>query len=280
MTYEELEVRIAAWAQTQPAVRAVIAGGSRARPDHPADRWSDLDVMIFTTERNSYAAESGWLGAFGELWLAYSEPTARGDAEWYAIYDGGLKLDAVLLQVEDATLELEALMLHYPYQGVFGRGVKVLYDRLGAARMMAAKPFTPPNPPTQAEFGQVVSGFLMAAATTAKFIMREDFWRAQNWFAQDLRPHLITMIGWRAYGKDVWYGARFIEQWADPRALAALPQIFPLYERESLQNALLAILDLFRWVSQETGPHFGYSYPAETHHKIAKLIEVIFREDG
>ncbi len=54
MTYEQLEARLAAWAQTQPAIRAVIVCGSRARGD--ADRWSDLDAIIFTSERERYAA--------------------------------------------------------------------------------------------------------------------------------------------------------------------------------------------------------------------------------
>ena len=46
---EQLEQRFAAWAQTQPDIRAAFVVGSRARTDHPADQWSDLDIMVVTT---------------------------------------------------------------------------------------------------------------------------------------------------------------------------------------------------------------------------------------
>ena len=40
MTYETLEARLAAWAQTQPNIRAVIVCGSRAR----GDQWTDPPI--------------------------------------------------------------------------------------------------------------------------------------------------------------------------------------------------------------------------------------------
>lgn len=276
MSYEELEARLAAWAQTQPAVRAVIVCGSRARGD--ADQWSDLDAILFTTDRQRYAADSSWLKSFGDLVLAYLEPTDPGDAEWYALYDGGLKLDAVLLQVEDASLDLEALLTLYPYQGVFARGIHVLFDRRGAPRRIPPKPIPLPAPPTAAEFESVVHGFLLAAATTAKFVARGDYWRAQHWFAADLRPHLLKLIQWHAHGRDTWYSGRFIDQWADERIVAALPQAFALYERESLSQALRSLLDLFRTRGDETAARFGFTYPAATHAKVAALVEAILAE--
>jgi hypothetical protein len=275
LTYEQLEMRLAAWAQTEPAVRAVLVVGSRARGD--ADRWSDMDVLLLTTERDRYATDSAWLGEFGDLWLAYAEPTDLGDPEWYAVYEGGLKLDVVMIQIDEPAHDLETLMQPLPYQGVFGRGVRVLFDRNGAARTLPPKPFVPDAPPSAAEFGQVVSGFLMASATTAKFIARGDFWRAQNWFAADLRTHLLTMLRWQALGQDTWYGGRFMEQWADPRALAALPVCFPAFERESLQTSLLGMLGLFRAVGGDTAVKFGFEYPADAHEKIAALVGAIFR---
>src|SRR5215217_5872669 len=104
-TYEQLEARLAAWAETQPTIRAVLSIGSRARGT--PDRWSDLDVLIFASNPEPYVVDSSWLGEFGDLWLAYREDTEAGDPEWYALYEGGLKLDAVLMrvEVEDATLE-------------------------------------------------------------------------------------------------------------------------------------------------------------------------------
>lgn len=275
-TYEQLEARLAAWAEAQPTIRAIISCGSRARGD--ADRWSDLDVLLFTSDGDRYAGDSGWLGSFGDLWLAYSEPTDLGDPEWYALYEGGLKLDVVMIVVDDPTLILEAIMQPLPYQGVFGRGVQVLFDRMGTARRIAPQPVTLEAVPTAAEFGNVVSGFLMASATVARFIARGDYWRAQHWFAHDLRPHLLTLMRWQAHGRDTWYSGRFMEQWADPRVLAALPQFFPGFERASLQQSLLAMLDLFRVIGRETAEEFGFAYPVEAHEKVEALVQGILRE--
>jgi len=46
---EQIEQRFTAWAQTQPDIRAAMVVGSRARTDHPADEWSDLDILVITT---------------------------------------------------------------------------------------------------------------------------------------------------------------------------------------------------------------------------------------
>lgn len=280
MTYEQLEARIAAWARTQPAVRAVIVVGSRARCR--ADRWSDLDVILFTTRRERYAADPDWLGEFGAVLVTYLEDTGGGDPEWYALYADGVKLDVVMLQVEDESLDLDALLKPYPYQGTFGRGIKVLYDRLGVPRTIPPKSTPPIAPPTAAAFTNIVSGFLMASATTAKFIARGDYWRAQRWFANDLRVHLLTLIEWHARStdpaRDTWYSGRFMEQWADPRVLAALPQTFPAYERDSLQQSLWATLDLCRLLGEEIAPQYGFDYPVEAHGQIEALVEAIFEE--
>ncbi|HVU09878.1 MAG TPA: aminoglycoside 6-adenylyltransferase [Phototrophicaceae bacterium] len=278
MTYEELAARVVTWAQTQPAIRAVINVGSRARAEYPADRWSDLDLIVFTTDRPHYAADPAWLHKFGTIWVTYQEATAPGDAEWYVVYEGGLKLDVILLQVDHPALALADLLPRYPYQEAFARGIKVLYDQQGSARTISAQPHTPDAPPSAAEFDHVISGFLMAAVTTAKFITRGDFYRAQRWFASDLHVHLLTMIRWHALGRDRWYGARFIEQWADPRVLAALPQTFALYERASLQTALLAILDLFWLIGMESAARFDLTYPTDTHDNIRAVIVSSFAE--
>src|SRR5215472_5461401 len=100
MTYEELAERIATWAATKLDIQAIVAVGSQARGD--ADRWSDLDVLVFTHDRSRYL-EPGWLGAFGDVWLTYRDEAAPNDPEWFAIYDGGVKLDMVLVQVEGSS---------------------------------------------------------------------------------------------------------------------------------------------------------------------------------
>lgn len=43
-----LEASIVVWAGGRADVRAVVVVGSRARSLHPADAWSDLDLILFS----------------------------------------------------------------------------------------------------------------------------------------------------------------------------------------------------------------------------------------
>lgn len=280
MTYDELEARIAAWAAAQPAIRAVIVIGSRARGN--ADQWSDLDLLILTTDPARYAADPGWTSAFGEVWLTYMEPTGLGDPEWYIVFAGGLKIDAVLLRVDDAALDLEALVEPFDDWDAFRRGANVIFDRSGAPRALPPKPPKSRALPTAAEYDNVVSGVLLAALTTAKFVARGDYWRAQRWFANDLHPHLLTLAEWQAQaaqpGRDTWYAGRFLDDWADARVIAALPQLFPQYDRASLSAALIALLDLTRWLGGDVAEKLGFRYPAQAHDRIAELMRTILAE--
>ncbi|MCI0396144.1 MAG: aminoglycoside 6-adenylyltransferase [Chloroflexi bacterium] len=55
--------------------------------------------------------------------------------------------------------------------------------------------------------------------------------------------------------------AAFLEQWADPRAVAALPDTFARYDAADLRRALLATLDLLDWLAAETATLWSYPYP-------------------
>jgi aminoglycoside 6-adenylyltransferase len=278
MTYEDLQERLAAWAATQPSIRAVIITGSRARGAQ--DRVSDLDAMILTTERDLYATDPGWLSALGTVRLWYVDVAAADDPEWYVLFEGGLKLDVALLAVDDNPLDVETLLVLYPYQDIFARGMKVIYDSQGEPRLIPPLPRSAPQPPSAEEFERVIRGFLLASTSTAKFLARGDLWRAQTWFSHNLRRYLLRMIEWHASadGRDTWYSGRYIERWADPRVVAALPQVFAQYQRDSLQNALLAIIPLFRTIAEESAARFGFRYPAETHDWIAAMVERLLDE--
>lgn len=282
ITYEMLEARIAAWAATQPDIRALLIIGSQVRG--AADRWSDLDTIILTTDADRYAADAGWLHTFGSVWLTALETTGGGHSECYALYEGGLKLDAVLIPVDDPTLDLDALLAIFPYQGVLSRGCRVLYDASGVLRTIEGKPFSPSAPPTREAFEARVQSFLMETTTGAKLIWRGDLWRAQRWLAQFLRPSLLTMIEWHAQSRDeshnldTWYAGRYMDEWADSRLMAALPQIFPDHDQKNMKRALLAMLDLFRWLGEETGARYGYAYPA-AHARVVELVYEIFAEE-
>lgn len=90
LSYADLEARIAAWADTHPDLLAGVVVGLRGRPDHPADEWSDLDLIIFSTAVDVFTQNGAWLESFGELWASWLSSTGTGYPEWFALYAGGL----------------------------------------------------------------------------------------------------------------------------------------------------------------------------------------------
>jgi hypothetical protein len=154
----------------------------------------------------------------------------------------------------------------------------VLYDSLGAPRFLPPTPVVANPSPSEAEFSKVVNAFLVEAVIIARFIQRGDLWRAQYWFEYDLRRRLLRVIEWQAQtqGRDVWFIGRFMEQWADERALAALPQSFALMERDSMQAAMQAMFDLMKLMGIEAAERLGYTYPTAEHDRARALIDSIF----
>jgi aminoglycoside 6-adenylyltransferase len=67
---------VATWGRQRPDVQAVLLVGSHARTELPADRWSDIDLVMVVDDPAPYAASHDWLGAFGQPLLTFLEPTA------------------------------------------------------------------------------------------------------------------------------------------------------------------------------------------------------------
>ena len=59
----QLLERLIAWARSRSDIRGVAVIGSRARAlDHPADQWSDVDILLTTTDPGRYLTTINWLG--------------------------------------------------------------------------------------------------------------------------------------------------------------------------------------------------------------------------
>jgi aminoglycoside 6-adenylyltransferase len=279
-TYEQLETNIITWAHTRPDMRAGIVVGSRARTDHPADQWSDLDLLLFTTTPDAYAADPAWLAQIGEVWVPLFNVTGRGDPEWLILFAGGLKADFVFTA---ASASLQQAVDASPYDFVLRRGARVLFDKDGPPTPLTLPELSSQINPMPDAFLAAVHGFLMEAGRAARFLRRGERWPAKMSCDGALKQRLLEMIVWHAQtrgdaGNDIWHGGRFLEEWADPRALEALPNTFAAYDTDDLWRALLATLDLFRWLARETAERWGYPYPTRTDQRMTAWL--FKRESG
>jgi aminoglycoside 6-adenylyltransferase len=277
-----LEQRFAEWSLRQPAIQAVIIVGSQARSVHAADEWSDLDLVVFTSNPSAYLRDSAWLNTFGTVIAAVSNSFGQHDREWIAFYADGVKLDVAFLSIDPAATPTLQLMLDvFPYPVVLQRGARVLIDKSGTSTELRLPQINALPLPDQAEFAALLNRMWLDAIKAAKFIRRHDLWRAKQVCDNDLKQHLLTLLEWQAAAqpdrRDIWYEGRFLAEWADREALAALPATFAAYDIADLQRALFATLDLLRQLAQDVARRVDYVYPAQADRAIDDQIHSMLR---
>jgi aminoglycoside 6-adenylyltransferase len=300
--YEQLTERFTKWAQTRPDIRLAFVVGSRARmEDHPADEWADLDIIICTTDPKRYLSTTEWVENIGKPWLTFLEDTGTGDLkERRVLFEGGLDVDFAiiswgvvrmllwLLRIQSRFPRLLRLPLLQPLQHLLrgfndlaNRGIRVLLDKNGMSKYLVPATAEPLHPPARAEFLEVVNDFWYHAVWTAKHLRRGELWWAKSGCDVHLKWLLRRMMEWhtramKGQDYDTWMRGRFLEEWADPRALEELPRAFAHYDKDDVWHALFATMDLFRWLSVETAERLGYSYPTFGVERATELVKDLF----
>jgi aminoglycoside 6-adenylyltransferase len=282
--YDRLIERFVAWAGSVENIRAAFVIGSRARPDHPADEWADLDVFLLARDPRPYLAGADWLCEIGTPWLTFLERTPEGDAyERRVLFEGGLDVDFVPTSL--ASFERMLREVFRPVEAdMLRRGVRVLVDKEDLTARLSAVELGQPTaaPPSELDFTNAVNDFWYHTVWTAKKLRRGELWWGKSCCDSYLKGLVLQMIEWqaRAGGAETWMRGRFLEEWADPRALAALPQIYAHYDAEDVWRALLATMALFRWLALETAEQLGYGYPSLGDEQATQLVRQLFAGRG
>jgi aminoglycoside 6-adenylyltransferase len=278
--YPAFAARLLAWAETRQDIRAILQVGSRTRSDHPADCWGDADFMIYTTQPEAYIQDSAWVSALGDLIIMIPSRTAGGDTELLALYAGGYNVDLVLLPLGSLHWLVEQ-----PYADtVYQRGGRILLDRDGLGEKLLK---IPPRPvtfsvPDESAFRQGCETFWYASYYFAKQLRRGDLWLLKLRDAEAKRL-LLGMLELHARSvldplRDTWHMGRFIQEWADPRAVAAFQDIFAHYDAADSWFALRASMRLFSWLARETALKLGYAYPQAAEETVTALVEALQAE--
>jgi aminoglycoside 6-adenylyltransferase len=297
---EQLEERFVAWARDRDDIRTALVVGSRARADHPADPWSDLDLGFTTTQPQRYLDSNDWLSEIANVWVWY--PDATGVTR-HVLFEGGVDAglapiphSAVKLAVRFVPalrrLPLRALVPSGVRNGIerqlseageyVDRGARVLLDKDGLfPRFLALLPAPERRrtQPSAAGFQELVSKFWFEAVWTAKHVRRGELWHAKCASCDGRMKELVLkMLEWHALAThgpeyDTWQDGRFLEEWGDPRAITALRDAFARYDEEDVWRALIATMDLFRWLAVETAERFGYTYPTAADANVTDWVK-------
>ena len=281
--YDQLIGRFVRWAQSEENIRAAVVIGSRARTDHPADEWADLDIVILARNIDPYLKEAHWIERFGHPSITFLEPTAGGPGmERRVLYEGGLDVDFAffpLAAIQKAFQET----LPPEWNQAFGRGFRILLDKEGLMELLkpALSAPAPPHLPTQEQILNSINDFWYHAVWSAKHLRRGELWWAKSGSDGHLKNLLKQMLEWHARalkgpGHDTWLRGRFLEEWADPRAVKELRSCFAHYESEDIWEALLATMELFSRVAREMAEKSGYTYPSSGDECATELVRKLY----
>lgn len=283
--YAQLMDNFTRWALREKNIRAVAVIGSRARVDHPADEWSDLDVLIIARDPARYRRSIEWVSHVGNPWLTFIEPTAV-EGRWvrHVLFEEGLDVDFAFLSV-DSLRRMAAGSMPTDVTDTLRRGTHIVLDKDGLVALLQTSAIVSQvtRPLSQAAFLEVVNDFWYYAVWTAKHLRRRELWWAKRGCDGRLKERLQQMMEWHAcvmkgQTHDIWFQGRFLEEWVDSRALEALRGAFAHYEEEDLWRALFVTMDLFRWLAVETANQLHYSYPALGDERVTKLVNYLFSE--
>jgi aminoglycoside 6-adenylyltransferase len=274
LTYTDLLTRLTDWAAQTPDVRAVLMLGSRARTDHPADEWADLDLLVFARDIQQFLQSEEWATTIAPAWLSFVEQSGDGSSwERRTLYQGGLDVDIAFFPVELLTAIHQALPANVA--DVIRRGVRLLVDKDGQMAEIMNMPL-PANSlyhkPTRDEFLNETSNFWYHTLWSVKHLRRGELWWGKSCVDSFLKDLLRKMLEWHAHATqgeayDTWLRGRFLDEWADPRAVTQLGEAFAHYDARDTARALRVTMDLYRWLEDETASQWNYQPRREGEHQ-------------
>jgi aminoglycoside 6-adenylyltransferase len=261
---------LVAWAEAEPAVRAMILTSTRARPDAAVDALSDYDVIVLVDDVPAFVAREAWLDARPGALARWGDEGERfGERTVFhgIVYADGTKIDWSIWP--ETLLELVAAAPELPDQ--LDVGYRVLLDKDGRTTGWAPALHRAhiPRPPTADEYRAIVEEFWWSTTYVAKGLWRGEVVFAK--FALDtdaklgaLRPMLEWLV---ELGRDwSWkpgaYG-RGLEQALPPDLRAELKATYAGAGIEENWEALFRTTALFRRAARKVADALEFEYPQD-----------------
>ena len=259
-SYGRIVDRFVRWATAQTAIEAAMVVGSRARTDHPADAWSDLDIVIFAADPEILLADDAWLHNIGDPVITFVEATAVGAwRERRVLFDGARDVDFSVVPA-DLLNELNAMRqgdpLHAEVGATIARGYRVLIDRSDRLtpslhRITTNAQFEPVQP-THEQLVETINDFWYHCVWIAKKLSRGELIVAHECLDGHQRRLIVRLIRWHPEQTGrLWHGARFMEEWTPEEVTTRLAATWAEHDTESIRCALTNMMDLVTWLTKE-----------------------------
>lgn len=261
--YGEIKNKILIYAREDDDIKAIVAIGSSTRMTVGADEFSDLDLIIATTNTEKWFSGE-YPKLLGNVSISFIEPTLGGGKERRTIYDDEKDVDMIIF----TPAQFETAIKEGVAGWVMNRGYEVIYDSQNFSDLIKqyVKPSIPEPDMSEDEFVNRVNDFYFHNIWACKKMLRGEIWSAKMCIDAYLKNHLLKMIELychRIGGVDVWHDGRFIDKWADKSILEELEECFAHYEKEDMEKALVNTHKLFARITNEIAQELEYVYPKQ-----------------
>jgi Streptomycin adenylyltransferase. len=123
--YFELIQNIISFANRDERIAALIMIGSQARETKSADEFSDLDLILITSDTNWLVNSNDWVSKIGKHYITFVEKTIVSADEKRVMFEGALDVDFVIVSKDDAKRVLASKVA----LEIFQNGYKILVDK-------------------------------------------------------------------------------------------------------------------------------------------------------
>ena len=280
LSEDSIIIKLIAWAEKRPDVRAVILTSTRAVSGTAGDEFSDYDIILVVEDIRSYLGD-GWLSSFGNVLTVYRDPVREefGFERFTRVaqYEDGLKIDFSVYPVD--WLRYTARRPELPVE--LDVGYRIILDKDNQAEGLPPPTYQAfvPHPPTRTEYLERIEYFFNNCCYAAKHLCRDDLLPLKvcmDYFIQqeDMLPMLEWKIGLESgrWQKSGHYGKGLSKQ-LDAATWQELQSTFCGAGDDENWQALWNLIALFRRVAQEVGEKMGFTYPQAMNDRTIRYLE-------
>ena len=275
--YADLKEKLIAIAKENDSIKSVVAIGSSVRDYNKADEYSDIDLIIATTEPDSFLHSNLILSQLGDIKITFTEHTLGGGMERRILFDGSLDADFIILTPE----QFVSAVTDGVANEVMNRGYLILYDDMDISPLLEKHiiPSVRTVSMSENEFINIVNDFFFHTVWASKKILRGELWVAKMCIDAYLKNHLLSVIEYNGFlsdNKDVWHCGRFLEKWAGDENVSALKNCFARYDKYDMIKALFSTAELFSVNAKAVADKTGYKYPDKAQDYAMTLLNEYF----
>jgi aminoglycoside 6-adenylyltransferase len=265
-------------------IKAAIIVGSQARNYFSADQYSDLDIIIITTNPEFYLISDDWLKTISDFHISFMEHSLFNAKERRVLFDDGTDVDFMILSLEQSS----SIKNNEEHGIIFQRGFKVIKDEINITDDLVSlqkhmRSSKQNKLLSQEAFHHAVNDFWFHSVWASKKMMRGELLTAKSCLDNYMKRIVLTFIENDTLlhhpSRDTWYNGRFIEKWADDWIIEKLSHCYGQYKKADMMKGLYATMELFALLAEHIAEQKSYLYPKACENQAYKIINRLLKQE-